>query len=95
MYIDAAGRSKINSGDACYFVLDGLAQAEFGTIDAVIEQISSDATLTEDAVVFKTYAAFDETQMKNRRGEAVNIVNGMRAKVWVVVEKMSYWNYFM
>lgn len=95
MYIDASARSKINTGDSCYFVLDGLAQTEFGSVPGVIESISSDAILSEDKIYFRTFVDFDETEMSNKRGSTVHIMNGMKTNVWIIVEKMSYWNYFM
>ena len=95
MYVDASARSKINEGDECYFVLNGLAQTEFGSVPGVVESISSDATISDNAIYFKTIVTFEEDHMSNRRGSDVDIVNGMQANVWITVEKMTYWNYFM
>ena len=95
MYVDAADRSKINVGDKCYFTIDGLAQTEFGTVDGTIDSISSDATISEDTIYFKTLVSFDSDSVSSKDGDRVNIVNGMKTNVWVIFEEMSYWNYCM
>lgn len=94
-YITAQSRAKISVGQECRFTIDGLLQNEYGSVKGTVKTISSDAIISDSNVLFKVTIVFDGSSLTDSKGDAIDIVNGMTAGIWVVYEKVTYLKYFM
>lgn len=94
MYISSTDRSKIEVGQECKFVVDGLAQTEYGSIKGKVSKISSDAILQDGTASFRVTVDFDADHVSDSNGGIVYLSNGMSVRAWVIYEKMTYMEYF-
>lgn len=95
MYVSSADRSKIETGQECRFVVDGLAQTEYGSVQGKVSKISSDATMQNGSATFKVVVEFDTDHMTDSSGGIVHLSNGMTVRAWVIYEKLTYLEYFI
>ena len=54
-----------------------------------------DGIVSENAVMFKVTVSFEDSSVKDSKGNEVKIVNGMTSTVWTVYEKSTYLKYFL
>ena len=94
-YIPAHDRARIEVGQDCRFTVDGLLQNEYGSVKGTVRSISSDGIVSENAVMFKVTVSFEDSSVKDSKGNEVKIVNGMTSTVWTVYEKSTYLKYFL
>ena len=95
MYVTAGQRAKIDAGQECRFVIDGLAQTEYGSIRGTVRSISSDAILQNNGAYFRVLVDFDSKYIEDSKGGRINITNGMTVRAWVTYEKVTYLKYWM
>ena len=77
--------------------LASLPGSEYGYINSTLENISVDAKVSqkEGTSYYTATCSIDETTLKNKKGESIDIKNGMLAQVRVVNRKVSYLRYFL
>ena len=95
MFIRSGERSKIETGQGCSFVVDGLAQTEYGSIKGIVKSISSDAIMTENGAFFRVIIEFDAEYIEDSRGGKIHLTNGMTVRAWITYEKVTYLKYWM
>ena len=95
MFIRSGERSKIEVGQECSFVVDGLAQTEYGSVKGVVKSISSDAIMTENGAFFRVIVEFDAEYIEDSRGGKINLTNGMTVRAWITYEKVTYLKYWL
>lgn len=94
-YVPSALRAKMDVGQECRFIIDGLLQSEYGSVIGRIESISSDVSLTDSGAFFKVKVKYDQDHMTDSKGNRVNIINGMTVKTWCIYEKSTYLKHFL
>lgn len=78
--ISATDRAKIKESDTVEIALSGVMQSEFGVFTGEIISIANDRTQTEDGAVFYyVKIKTKETQLKDRKGNTINLTLGMLA----------------
>ncbi|MCL2031756.1 MAG: HlyD family secretion protein [Methanomassiliicoccaceae archaeon] len=95
MYIGSGDRSKIDVNQECSFIVDGLAQTEYGSIKGTVKSISSDAILQERGAFFRVVVEFDAEYMEDSKGGKIYLTNGMTVRAWVTYEKVTYMKYWL
>ena len=97
VYINNQNFGEIKEGQDVVIELASLPGSEYGYINSTLENISVDAKVSqkEGTSYYTATCSIDETTLKNKKGESIDIKNGMLAQVRVVNRKVSYLRYFL
>ncbi|MBO6154535.1 MAG: HlyD family efflux transporter periplasmic adaptor subunit [Lachnospiraceae bacterium] len=99
-YVSTADMARMHVDDSAQIVVDGLAQNVYGTIAGKILSIDSDVTVQEGSdgsknQVFKIKISLPQDYLLSKKGDKVDIVNGMTAKANIQYDKVTYFNYVL
>ena len=99
-YVSTADMARMHVDDSAQIVVDGLAQNVYGTIVGKILSIDSDVTVQEGSdgsknQVFKIKISLPQDYLLSKKGDKVDIVNGMTAKANIQYDKVTYFNYVL
>lgn len=79
--VSAFDRSRLSINSKVEIALAGVMQTEYGVLTGKITHIDSNSIQTEQGeVYFKIIIKPDKTQLKNKKGNTVNLMNGMIAE---------------
>lgn len=95
VYIDNQRFGNITEGQEAIIELASLPSSEYGYIKSNLNNISIDAKNTEKASYYTATCPLKEKELKNRKGDTVNIKNGMIAQVKIVQRRITYFKYFL
>jgi len=95
--IPSSDRPRIHVQDQVSLAVGGLNQAEYGTLKGKVVAIDEDASIDNEKgnVFFKVKIKPEETYLKDKKGEKVNLTLGMVTEARVKYEKITYMKYFM
>ncbi|MDR1939608.1 MAG: HlyD family secretion protein [Clostridiales bacterium] len=89
--VSATDRAKIATDDSVEIVLNGVMQSEYGILTGKIIEIASDSTQTEDgAVFFRVKIKPDKTQLKDKKGNIINLTIGMLAESRIKYDETTW-----
>jgi len=99
-YVSTADMARLHVDDSAQIVVDGLAQNVYGTVAGKILSIDSDVTVQEGSdgsknQVFKIKISLPQDYLLSKKGDKVDIVNGMTAKANIQYDKVTYFNYVL
>jgi multidrug resistance efflux pump len=99
-YVSTADMARMHVDDSAQIVVDGLAQNVYGTVAGKILSIDSDVTVQEGSdgsknQVFKIKISLPQDYLLSKKGDKVDIVNGMTAKANIQYDKVTYFNYVL
>ena len=99
-YVSTADMARMHVDDSAQIVVDGLAQNVYGTVVGKILSIDSDVTVQEGSdgsknQVFKIKISLPQDYLLSKKGDKVDIVNGMTAKANIQYDKVTYFNYVL
>jgi len=97
VYINNQNFGEIKEGQDVVIELASLPGSEYGYINSTLENISVDAKVSqkEGTSYYTATCSIDETSLQNKKGESINIKNGMLAQIRVVNREVSYFRYFL
>ncbi|MDC0800703.1 HlyD family efflux transporter periplasmic adaptor subunit [Clostridium paraputrificum] len=97
VYIDNQSFGEIEEGQDVVIELVSLPGREYGYIKSNLKDISVDAKISQEkgTSYYTANCPIGETSLKNRKGESINIKNGMLAEVRIVSREASYLRYFL
>ena len=97
VYIENQNFGEISEGENVILEFVALPQSEYGTIKSTLQNISVDAKVSEEqgASYYTGTCAINETSMKNKKGNAVDIKNGMLVQARIINREISYFRYFL
>lgn len=97
VYIENQNFGEISEGENVILEFVALPQSEYGTIKSTLQNISVDAKVSEEqgTSYYTGACAINETSMKNKKGNAVDIKNGMLVQARIINREISYFRYFL
>ncbi len=99
-YVSTSDMARMHVDDLAQIVVDGLAQNVYGTVTGKVESIDSDVTVQEGSdgsknQAFKVKISLPQDYLLSKKGDKVDIVNGMTAKANIQYDKVTYFNYVL
>lgn len=96
-YLSASDMARIKVGDDVDLAVSGLVQNVYGTIPGKVTQIDSDITVNSETnkSYFKIKVRPDISYLVSKKGNKVNISNGMQVEAGIQYEEVTYFNYVM
>lgn len=95
--LSSSERPMVNVGDDVSLAVAGLNQAEYGTVKGKVISIDQDANVDNQkgTVYFNVKVKPEQTFLKNKKGEKVNLTLGMITETRVKYDKITYMKYFL
>ena len=95
--ISSHERPMIQLGNDVSLAVAGLNQAEYGTINGVVQSIAEDATIDNENknIFFNVKIRPDSTYLLDKKGEKANLTLGMVTEARINYEKITYMQYFL
>ena len=97
VYIENTSIGKVKENDDILIEIVSLPRNEYGVIKSTIDSITDDV-LVDEASKKKFYSAtckLDNSTLKDKNGEEVELKSGMEAKISIVTYKTSYFSYIL
>ena len=89
--VSAFDRSKIELNSEVEISLTGVLQSEYGTLKGKVVHIDSDSIQTEEGeVYYKIILKSDETELKDKKGNIVNLTSGMVAESRIKYDETTW-----
>lgn len=95
VYIDSQSLGSIKEDQDVIIELVSLPSSEYGYIKSNLSNISVDTKNIEKASYYTATCLLNERSLENKKGEIVDIRNGMIAQVKIVERKITYFRYFL
>ena len=95
--VSSSDRPRIHENDEVSLAVEGLNQAEYGTLNGKVASIDDDATIDNEKgnVYFKVRIKPKSNYLEDKKGEKVNLTLGMVTEARVKYEKITYMKYFL
>lgn len=97
--VDASDAARIEVGDNAEIAVSGLIESVYGTISGTVVGKDSDITIAQSDgnqnAYFKIEIDPDTTYLVNKRGDKVNISNGMSVDTRIQYDKVTYFEYIL
>jgi multidrug efflux pump subunit AcrA (membrane-fusion protein) len=95
--IQASDRPMVSVGDEVSLAVSGLNQEEYGTVKGKVMSIDEDANIDSQKgnVYFNVKVKPEQTFLKDKKGEKVNLTVGMVTETRVKYDKITYMKYFL
>ncbi|WP_252250903.1 hypothetical protein [Clostridium sp. ZBS13] len=97
IYIKNTSFGTVEEGDRVQLEIIPFSQNEYGVITSELENVSNDIIIDEKSEE-KYYTAtckLDTNMLVDKRGNTINIKDGMEANVSIVNYEISYFNYIL
>ncbi|WP_315082291.1 hypothetical protein [uncultured Clostridium sp.] len=97
IYIKNISLGTVKEGDRVQLEIIPFSQNEYGVITSKLENISDDIIIDEKSEE-KYYTAtckLDTNMLVDKKGNKINIKNGMEANISIVNYEISYFNYIL
>ncbi|WP_297430723.1 HlyD family efflux transporter periplasmic adaptor subunit, partial [Clostridium sp.] len=95
--LQSSDRPMVSVGDDVSIAVIGLNQEEYGTIKGKVVSIDQDADIDSQkgTVYFNLKVKPENTFLKDRKGQKVNLALGMTTETRVDYDKITYMKYFL
>lgn len=88
--IPASQRAFLWEGEEVIIKPHGVSDARYGHIRGTVEKISSDSTISGKDVYYLVIISLKDTELKDKDGKIISIVNGMGAEISFVYQQDTY-----
>ena len=97
IYIENTSIGSIKENDDVQIEIVSLSRNDYGVINSKIENVSDDVVVDEGSKkkYYKASCSLNDTILKDKRGNVVELKNGMEAKASIITYKTSYFNYIL
>ena len=97
VYIDNQSFGEIKEGQDVVIELVSLPGREYGYLKSNLKNISVDAKISQEkgTSYYTANCPIEDTSLKNKKGDSIDIKNGMFAEVRIVNREVSYFRYFL
>ncbi|MDS0528090.1 HlyD family secretion protein [Clostridium sp. SHJSY1] len=97
VYISNQNFGEIKDGQDVSIELVSLPGREYGYLKSNLTNISVDAKVSQEkgTSYYTATCPIEETSLKNKKGDSIDIKNGMLAEVRIINRKVSYFRYFL
>lgn len=100
-YISTNDVARINVGDEVDIAISGLSQTIYGNLTGRVEKIDSDITVSQNeqtgqsSSYFKAEVSLDDKYLVGKKGDKINISNGMAVETRIKYDKVTYFEYVL
>lgn len=96
-YIDSKSFGEIKDGQDVIIELVSLPGREYGYLKSNLNNISVDAKVSQEkgTSYYTAKSPINKTTLNNKKGESIDIKNGMLAEVRILNRRVSYFRYFL
>lgn len=97
IYIENTSIGSIKENDDIQIEIVSLSRNDYGVINSKIENVSDDVVVDEESKkkYYQASCSLNDTVLKDKRGNVVELKNGMEAKVSIITYRTSYFNYIL
>lgn len=98
-YVSTADMARMHVNDKVQIEVSGLSQTIYGNITGTVQQIDSNVTTMEgetgNTQMFRVRILPEADYLVSKRGEKVNISNGMTVEARIIYDKLTYFDYLL
>jgi hypothetical protein len=97
LYIENTSIGSIKKNDEVHLEIVSLSKSDYGVINSTIDSISHDVIVdqTSGKKYYTASCILDSNVLTDKKGNTVEIKNGMEAKASIISYKTSYFNYIL
>jgi len=95
LYINNQDISTIKQGQSVNLEILSLPQTEYVPIKTTLEDISNDTKINNGNSYYTATCNLDTTQIKDKKGNHLDIKNGMIVKARIINRQVPYFRYFL
>ncbi|AQS08226.1 HlyD family secretion protein [Clostridium saccharobutylicum] len=95
LYINNEDILNIKQGQDVSLEILSLPQTEYGAIKTTLENISNDAKSSNGNNYYTATCSLDTINIKDIKGNSLDIKNGMMVKARIINRQVSYFKYFL
>lgn len=96
-YLSVNDKPKVSLGDTVNIEIVGLEQNAYGNLKGKLIAIDNDVSSSQDGkeAFFKSKIAIETPYLISKKGNKVNISNGMSVEARIIYDELSYFDYFL